>query len=62
MNDVIQVAEKLYYEINPDSKMNVPSFVYETVEKWKHEWLKSQSELTLYEWIKINKQERKDKI
>lgn len=54
-NDIIQVAEKLYREKNPESKMDVPSFAYETVEKWKHEWVQSNSVLSLYEWIKQNK-------
>lgn len=33
INDIITVAEKLYYETNPESKMDVPSSVYERVEK-----------------------------
>ena len=37
--DVKEVAEALYYEKNPDTKMDVPSFVYENVDKWKYEWL-----------------------
>lgn len=51
-NDVIQVAEKLYREKNPRSKMDVPSFAYELVEQCKHEWIQSNSVLSLYEWIK----------
>ena len=51
-NDVIQVAEKLYYEKNPNTKMDVPSFAYELVEEWRHEWLQSNSVMSLYEWIK----------
>ena len=54
-NDVIEVAEALYKEKNPNSNMNIPSFAYETVEKWKNEWVVSRSSLSLYEWIKINK-------
>lgn len=55
-NDVIQVAEKLYREKNPESKMDVPSFAYEFVEKWAKEWFFANSELSLYEWIKQNKE------
>lgn len=51
-NDVIQVAEKLYREKNPESKMDVPSFAYEFVETWRCEWIASNSVLSLYEWIK----------
>jgi hypothetical protein len=53
--DVIEVATKLYYEKNPDTKMDVPSFAFETVDKWKYEWLDSNSKLSLYKWIKENK-------
>lgn len=54
-NDVIEVAEGLYREKNPHSKMDTPSFAYETVEKWKNEWMISKSPLSLYDWIKLNK-------
>ena len=54
-NDTIEISEKLYYEMNPNTKMDVPSFAYETTENWKKEWLNSQSKLTLYDWIKENK-------
>jgi len=54
-NNLTQVAELLYYEKNPDTKMDVPSFAYELVEKWRIEWLQSKSELTFYNWIKANK-------
>ena len=53
--DVIEVSEALYYEKNPDTKMDVPSSVYETVEKWRHQWLNSGLEISLYDWIKLNK-------
>jgi hypothetical protein len=54
-NNVIEVAESLYREKNPRSKMDTPSFAYETVEKWKNEWMVSKSPLLLYDWIKFNK-------
>ena len=55
MNDIIDVAEKLYYELNPNNKLDVPSSVYELVEKWNNERLLSNSDLNLYDWIKKNK-------
>lgn len=55
-NNLVQVAEKLYREKNPESKMDVPSFVYETVEHWRIEWLQSNQDISLYEWIKQNKE------
>jgi hypothetical protein len=52
MNDIIEVAEKLYYEANPNTKMDVPSFVYEKVERANIERIKSKSKLSLYDWYK----------
>lgn len=54
-NDVIYVAEKLYREVNPESKMDVPSIIYEKAEAFKKEWLKTSSTLTLEQWIRLNK-------
>lgn len=54
-NNLAQVAELLYYEKNPDTKMDVPSFAYELVEKWRIEWLQSNQDISLYNWIKENK-------
>ena len=52
MEDVIKVAEKLYYEANPDTKMDVPSFAYEQVEKANKRRFEAMSELSLYDWCK----------
>ena len=52
MSDIIKVAEKLYYEANPNTKMDVPSFVYEKVEAANSRRIKAQSKLSLYEWCK----------
>ena len=30
--EVMRIAEKLYYDINPETKMDVPSIAYEKVE------------------------------
>jgi len=51
-NDVIQVAEKLYYEANPDTRMDVPSYAYEQVEKANKRRFEVKSELSLYDWCK----------
>jgi len=55
-NNIIEVAEKLYYMKNPNTKKDVPSFAYELVEKWRKEWSVSNTDLTLYNWILENKQ------
>jgi len=52
MNDIIKVAEKLYYEANPSTKMDVPSFAYEKVEAANRRRIKAQSKLSLYDWCK----------
>ena len=53
MDDVITVAEKLYYEANPTTKMDVPSFAYEQVEKANKRRFEARSELSLYNWCKL---------
>jgi hypothetical protein len=52
MNDVITVAERLYYEVNPNTKSDVPSFTYEQVQAANKRRCEAQSELDLYEWCK----------
>jgi len=52
-NDVIEVAEKLYYEANPTTKMDVPSYAYEQVEAANKRRRNAQSELSLYDWCKL---------
>lgn len=53
MSDIITVAEKLYYEANPNTKMDVPSFAYEQVEAANRRRKAAQSELSLYDWCKF---------
>ena len=56
-NDFLKVAERLYYEQNPTTKMDVPSSVYETVKKWQLEWFKDcRLPITFYKWCIENKQ------
>ena len=52
MNDIIKVAEKLYYESNPGTKMDVPTFAYIQVEEADRRRIKAQSKLSLYDWCK----------
>ena len=62
MSDIITVAEKLYYEANPNTKMDVPSFAYEQVESANRRRVLAMSELSLYDWCKkelSNKQPKK---
>lgn len=60
-NDVIQVAEALYYKLNPETKMDVPSSVYEITAKWSKEWAEYKYDLTLYDWILEYKKFTKNK-
>jgi hypothetical protein len=51
-NNAIAVAERLYYEENPETKMDVPSFVYAKVERLSGEWRKSRRNISLYQFCK----------
>ena len=59
-NDLFEVAETLYYEMNPETNMSVPNAAYIMTDKWRDEWKVSGSDLTLYDWIKHNKKYKKD--
>ena len=53
----IEVAEKVYYHVNPTTKMDVPNSAYIITEKWYHEWSKDElTDLDLFEWILKNEQ------
>mgnify|MGYP003463858646 CR=1 FL=1 len=54
--DYIEVAERLYYHVNPGTKMDVPNSAYITTEKWYREWLQINTELDLFDWCIKNKQ------
>jgi hypothetical protein len=43
-NNVLSVAERLYKEANPTTKMDVPSYAYEVVEKDCRAWNDAKSE------------------
>ena len=51
----MDVAEKLYYYLNPNTKMNVPNSAYILTERWYSEWLNTDTNLPLFEWCIKNK-------
>ncbi len=51
----MDIAEKLYYHINPNTKMNVPNSAYILTKKWYSEWLNTDTNLPLFEWCIKNK-------
>lgn len=55
INSVIGCAEKLYYDINPDTKMDVPSYFYEKVEAVRPSWfsyIEAGGKMNFYEYCK----------
>jgi len=52
INEIIECGHKLYYDINPNSEMDVPSMFYERLEKEWVKWKESGSELSFYEYCK----------
>lgn len=63
-SDVIEVAEKLYYFMNPGTKMDVPSSAFEIAEKWHNEWQngwkESDPEEFFFDWCIKNKMPKKE--
>jgi hypothetical protein len=53
--EVMDVAEKLYYHVNPTTKMDVPNTAYIVTEKWYNEYAKSNSDLPFFKWCIENK-------
>jgi len=53
------VADDLYRYMNPNTKMDTPNSVYETVNKWRYEWLEDDTDLDLYNWCIKNKSKNK---
>lgn len=52
IDDVIECGDRLYYDINPNSKMDVPSIFYERLEKEWDKWMDTKSELQFYDFCK----------
>lgn len=46
----IEVGNTLYYIINPNSKMDIPSYFYERLEKEYDKWISEKSELSFYDY------------
>ena len=56
----IEVAEKVYKHVNPQSNMCTPNTAYITTEKWYNEWCRdNETDLELFEWILKNKNDGK---
>ena len=54
--ELISVADKLYKHMNPETKRDTPSMVYEiVVDKWYPEFQKSETLLDFFSWCLINK-------
>ena len=53
--DYMEVAEKLYHHVNPNTRMDVPNSAYITTEKWYIEWLNEYTDLSLFDWCVKNK-------
>ena len=51
-SEVIECGNKLYYDINPKSKKDVPSFFFEKLEKKWIEWKENNSKLSFYNFCK----------
>jgi hypothetical protein len=54
LREVIECGDKLYYDINPSCKMNIPSMFYEMLEQEWIKWKDAGSELSFYEFCKSN--------
>lgn len=50
--EIIRVGEKLYYEINPESRMDVPSYFYEKLETYWDAWYLTGNATTFYDYCK----------
>lgn len=51
-NNIIKVTEKLYYEVNPKTKMDVPTYAYVKIEHANKRRIEENSNLSLYDWCK----------
>jgi hypothetical protein len=60
-NEVAECGDKLYYDINPNTQMDVPSYFYMKLEKYWVEWKESNSKLTFYDYCKDKLEKNYDK-
>jgi len=54
ISEVINCGNKLYYDINPKTKMDVPSYFYMRLEKEYDLWISDKSTITFYDYC-LNK-------
>ncbi len=54
LREVIECGNKLYYDINPSCKMDIPSMFYEMLETEWVKWKEDESELSFYDFCKSN--------
>ncbi len=48
----MEIADKVYKHVNPETKMCTPNSVYIATEKWYYEWSNdTETDLDLFEWI-----------
>lgn len=52
ISEVIECGNKLYYDINPNSKKDIPSIFYIRLEKEWVKWKESGSKLLFYNFCK----------
>ena len=52
MDEIIKTGDRLYYELNPDSKMDVPSSFYEKVGELYLKYLESELVIPFYNYCK----------
>ena len=50
MSEVIKCGDKLYYDLNPKTKMDVPSSFYEKLESYFDVWAREQPPLSFYDY------------
>lgn len=46
----IEVGNKLYYIINPNTRSDVPSYFYERLEKEYDKWIISSNSISFYDF------------
>jgi hypothetical protein len=54
IGDVVECGNKLYYNLNPNSKMDVPSYFYERLEPEWDKWVESKEcfNISFYDYCK----------
>jgi len=50
---IIECGQKIYYDINPNSKMDIPSYFYELLEPIYDEWKIQKSNINFCDYCKL---------